>query len=356
MKIKRKTIRFLDVIAKKDNSQDNLLNIFESSLNTQNSRAILYSHGKKSQAFFTEDSKLYITPKEAQLIRLEIKLDRQTRQWDNLSSRVVRNFVKYRPTRKSYLLELLEKKLDLIQEQTKRASENLWEQFSLVRLWNLSIVGSILFGVVTMTFVYRYLGQGASASTQLDQPIAQALALPSKAVSSVADTNKDGLENINLKDPLFLKQLAEVKKASDSAALEEEIYGMVKGYPIEKMVPYIAKQDRTIAAFMVAIAKKESNWGKRVPLLDGEDCYNYFGYRGIRDRMGTGMHTCFDSPEDAANTIAKRVKTLVEENERNTPAKMVVWKCGNSCAATGGQLAANKWISDVDMYFQKFKI
>jgi len=149
--------------------------------------------------------------------------------------------------------------------------------------------------------------------------------------------------------------MAELQTASDQAALEKEIYSMVKGHPIEKMVPYIAKQDRAVAAFFVAIAKKESNWGERVPVLEGKDCYNYVGYRGQRDRMGTGGHTCFDSPQDAVDTVAKRIKTLVKENERDTAAKMVVWKCGSNCEVTGGQAAANKWIKDVDSILQKFK-
>jgi hypothetical protein len=103
----------------------------------------------------------------------------------------------------------------------------------------------------------------------------------------------------------------------------------------------------------VAIAKKESNWGKRVPVLNGQDCYNYWGYRGVRDRMGTGGHTCFDSTKDAVDTVAKRIGFLVSNKKLNTPDKMVIWKCGSNCAVTGGQAAANKWISDVSLYFDK---
>ncbi len=344
----------MDIKSKASVCQEDFL---EGSLSLKKSETILYSRGKKMQTFFTEDSKLYVTPKEAQSMRHGIKLERRVGQWDNLHSRVVHDFIQYRPNQASYLLKLLEEKVGLLRAQTQKTSESLLGQFSLVRLWNLSIVGSILFGMVTMTFMYKYLGQGAAAADEFQQPVAQMQELDSssKVASSATVTPEDNLENVDLNDPLFLKQLAEIKKASDSATLEKEIYIMVKGYPIEKMVPYIAKQDRTVAAFMVAIAKKESNWGKRVPLLDGEDCYNYVGYRGQRERMGTGGHTCFNSPEDAVNTVAKRIATLVKENDKDTAAKMVVWKCGNSCAATGGQAAANKWISDVDMYFQQLK-
>ena len=129
---------------------------------------------------------------------------------------------------------------------------------------------------------------------------------------------------------------------------------MVKGYPIEAMLPYILKQDKDVAMFLIGIGKKESNWGKRVPVLDGHDCYNYWGYRGVRDKMGTGGHTCFNSPEDAVNTVAKRIKTLVQEKNLNTPAKMIVWKCGSSCAGHSSE-GVRKWISDVDMYVQELK-
>ncbi len=351
MQQKRKTLRYLDV--KSRNKNQNIKNIFENSINCNLGKAVLYSHGKKIENFFTEDSKLYITPREAQLLRKGVKLNREIHGWDNMSSRVVNNFVKYKPTQASLLMKLLEKRYEMMQESARQASEDLVGQFSLIKLWNLSIVGSILFGMVTMTFVYRYLGQGAVAA-DLKQVAAQEqtvnFAQQGKIISAVTDSVQ-GAEA----EASFSAQVEEIQKASDRAALEKEIYGMVKGHPIEKMVPYIAQQDRTVAAFIVAIAKKESGWGDHYPVLNGEDCYNYWGYRGQRDKMGTGGHTCFNNPQDAVDTVAKRIKTLTQENGRSTPAKMVVWKCGGSCAATGGQAAANKWISDVDMYFQKFK-
>lgn len=131
-----------------------------------------------------------------------------------------------------------------------------------------------------------------------------------------------------------------------------KIENMVAGFPIAKMSKQIVRQDKTTAALMVAIAKKESNWGKRKPVLNGQDCFNYWGYREKRDRMGSGGHTCFDSPEDAVATVSKRINTLVTEYERNTPEKMIIWKCGLSCNKDN-QANVKKWISDVDIYYQK---
>ncbi len=133
--------------------------------------------------------------------------------------------------------------------------------------------------------------------------------------------------------------------------LEKEIRTIVANSPMEKMAPLIAKQDRKVAAFLVGIAKKESNFGRRVPILNGQDCFNYWGYRGIRPRMGTDGHTCFDSPEDAVYTVAKRIKELVK-TDINTPSEMVIWKCGSSCEQHSME-SVRKWISDVNIYYQK---
>ena len=133
--------------------------------------------------------------------------------------------------------------------------------------------------------------------------------------------------------------------------LGNEIRRIVAGSPMEQMVPYIEKQDRIVAAFLVGIAKKESNFGRRVPVLNGQDCYNYWGYRGIRKRMGSGGHTCFDSPEDAVETVARRIKELVQA-KIDTPQEMVIWKCGSSCKKHSSY-SVQKWINDVNIYFSE---
>ena len=138
-----------------------------------------------------------------------------------------------------------------------------------------------------------------------------------------------------------------------NAALKKEISKLVQGYPIEKMTPYIAKQDPKTAAFLVAIAKKESNWGKRVPVLAGKDCYNYWGFRLQTDRMGSGGHTCFGSPKEAVETVAARLDELVNEENIDTPKDMIVWKCGYGCQDETKTLSEQKWISDVNFYYDK---
>lgn len=132
--------------------------------------------------------------------------------------------------------------------------------------------------------------------------------------------------------------------------LERKVRELTKGYPIEEMAPEIAKQDDEVAAFLVAIAKKESNWGKRTPKYKGKECYNYWGFRQKRIIMGSGGHTCFDSPEEAVRTVADRIEDLVAKGI-DTPREMVLWKCGqcNGPASVG----AGKWIADVGLYYRK---
>ncbi len=144
-------------------------------------------------------------------------------------------------------------------------------------------------------------------------------------------------------------QFLEPEKEID-LELERKVRELTKGYPIEEMAPEIAKQDSQVAAFLVAIAKKESNWGKRTPKYKGKECYNYWGFRRKRLLMGSSGHTCFDSPEEAVRTVADRIEDLVAKGI-DTPREMVLWKCGrcNGPASVG----AGKWIADVQLYYNR---
>ncbi len=136
---------------------------------------------------------------------------------------------------------------------------------------------------------------------------------------------------------------------------EKKMNGIVAKHPIEKMTPYIAKYNKTTAAFLVGIAKKESNWGKRVPRDDnGDDCYNYWGYRGAGSRGIAMGHGCFGSPEEAVTTVGNRIDTFVHEYEFDTPDELIVWKCGWSCDGHSSK-SVKKWIADVGIYYRKVK-
>lgn len=145
-----------------------------------------------------------------------------------------------------------------------------------------------------------------------------------------------------------------LQTAKGNVVLERRVKNLAKGFPLERMASYISEQNEDTAAFIVGIAKKESNWGKRVPKKDGKDCYNYWGYRGNGDNVTWDGYTCFDTPKEAIRTVGKRIDTLVTEHQLDTPREMVVWKCGWNCEGHG-RVSVEKWIKDVEYYYRKVK-
>jgi len=142
----------------------------------------------------------------------------------------------------------------------------------------------------------------------------------------------------------------EVLSVKIPSLLERHIKKMVSGSPINEMAPLIAGKDKEVAAYLVAIAKKESNWGKYSPKKYGQECYNYWGYRGSYNRTNSG-YSCFDSPGQAVDVVGGRLEELINDNI-DTPSKMIVWKCGNDCTSHD-PVSAEKWINDVGYYYRK---
>ena len=210
----------------------------------------------------------------------------------------------------------------------------------------VSLVGAFMFGVISAGVLYQQLH---SPMGMLPVDVSEAAA---PQVAGVATEQNNSVVSVEktVSDEDIQTLSALIADGESQERFDERVRTMVKGYPIEQMVPYILKQDRMVAAFLVSIAKKESAWGKHVPVLDGQDCFNYWGYRGIRPLMGTGGHTCFNGRQDAVETVATRLKTLIEKNQLDTPEKMIIWKCGSSCNGHSSE-SVRKWISDVDMYF-----
>jgi hypothetical protein len=134
------------------------------------------------------------------------------------------------------------------------------------------------------------------------------------------------------------------------AVFQKKINGLVSGYPIEKMSPYISHKNKKVASFLIAIAKKESNWGKLSPKKNGRECFNYWGYRGPESPTASG-YSCFDSPQHAVNVVGGRIADLVKD-KIDTPKEMVMWKCGSTSCASRDRGAA-KWIWDVGVYYKK---
>jgi hypothetical protein len=321
----------------------------------------LFSRGKITKAFFTADSHRYATPLEQRMLVAGIKRFERNGRFDSVQAR----FTYPARSVSQNLYEELRIRYEDVWGTLRYFPDMLSAHLSPVRVWNASIVGAIFFGMFSMTLIYRYLGQSASADER-----AAALGSDIVAEASLDRPTVLGASTEDISDHVVLPAThpaaapmlqsnfpnnpveTALQKNVERELFEAAVKDLVKDYPIERMLPYIFKQDRDVATFLVAIGKKESNWGKRVPVLDGKDCYNYWGYRGIRDKMGTGGHTCFDSPEDAVTAVAKRIKTLVQEKKLDTPSKMIVWKCGSTCAGHSAD-GVRKWISDVQMYVDK---
>jgi len=141
-------------------------------------------------------------------------------------------------------------------------------------------------------------------------------------------------------------------KTPQISAFEIRVGGMVKDSPMSAMTPFIAQKDKKVASYVVAIAKKESNWGKYSPKKDGKDCYNYWGYRGKENPTRSG-YSCFDSPEQAVNVVGERIEELMDQ-QIDTPREMAVWKCGRDCS-WDNPANVNKWVSDVAFYVKKLE-
>ncbi|MFA7319045.1 MAG: hypothetical protein WC022_00375 [Parcubacteria group bacterium] len=138
-----------------------------------------------------------------------------------------------------------------------------------------------------------------------------------------------------------------VKSEADSS--EEGYRNILSGHPMEEMASAIAKQDRPVAAFLIGIGKKESDWGTHSPKKDGHECFNFWGYKGGYN-VTEGGYSCFDSPEQAVAVVGGRIEELIGKNI-DTPARMVVWKCGNASCNGHDPVAVKKWISDVSAYY-----
>ncbi|MEI8097141.1 MAG: hypothetical protein WCG73_03485 [Candidatus Moraniibacteriota bacterium] len=150
--------------------------------------------------------------------------------------------------------------------------------------------------------------------------------------------------------------IVSMKKKDDvpgNSELGATIRELTVGYPIAVMAESIATYDREVAALIVGIAKKESDWGKHVPTdTSGADCFNYWGYKGAGTRGVEMGHGCFGSPEEAVAAVGNRLQELVAIRETSSPADMIIWKCGSSCKGHSDE-SVKKWISDVALYYNQ---
>jgi hypothetical protein len=205
----------------------------------------------------------------------------------------------------------------------------------------------LLSGVFCLRNIFIPEGQYAEASEDLDDQWVSEVIIGHKKISLSKNAEKRKRVMASFAN-FYLPKEVNTEAPSN---FEAELYGLVGNSPIREMVPQIARHNRQVAGLIVGIAKKESDWGRRSPSKGGSDCYNYWGYKGTGENGVSMGYACFGSAEEAVKTVAGRIDHFVGK-KLNTPAKMVVWKCGSSCAWDNPKNVA-KWITDVSVYYNQ---
>lgn len=120
-------------------------------------------------------------------------------------------------------------------------------------------------------------------------------------------------------------------KIEQEERLREDVAKELTGTKMEPMINHIAAQNRETAALLVGIARIESGYSHNYS-------YNFWGY--------AGGYYGFSSPEQAVETVSKRIDQLRNQG-LNTPSKIVTtWKCGRSCASHAPG-SVQRWVSTV---------
>lgn len=313
----------------------------------KNSSVLLSQKFGKVHKFTTRDSKLYLTQEELLRIRHSGKLNFATGRLDSAILRREKNAGYIFSQKKEDRLYLeIKERYSGVRAYFKDLLSGYTHGVSMVKVWNLSLVSSLIFGMFLMTMIYRYLGPGAQAKMQEAKDKAEMEQIVQKEEAqkvlgesvAKAEVDKKAQAEDDAKQAITDKQ----------KRFEAKIRDLVGDHPIAQMAPYIAKEDPLVAAFFIAIARKESSWGDHVPVNNGKDCYNYVGFRLKTEEMGSAGHSCFSSPKEGFERTAKRIKNLIYDEKMTTAEKMVSpWKCGYRPDLDNKE-AVQKWVSDVD--------
>lgn len=205
----------------------------------------------------------------------------------------------------------------------------------IIKLKEKNVVNYLFIGLL-------FLGLALLPKMKMQEKTVQAVNLPLE--TAVLKLEARHWENFCQKSSGLCLELEKERKIANQKTI---FYAdILAGHPMEKMAENLAEIDAETASFLIAIAKKESNWGKHSPEKNGKTCYNYWGYRGRYNQTASG-YSCFDSKEQAVQVVGERVGELLAQGI-DTPEEMLVWKCGSSCQGHNSKDVA-KWVSDVKM-------
>lgn len=221
--------------------------------------------------------------------------------------------------------------------------------YKKVRSWKKAYVGYTLVGIITIATGVLYYSHAVVSQTQKN--VASIDVQKYNACVFGKDVTGNGDTDISFDVDAECMDGKDDTHNVAQDSFTQEIAVMLEGYPMEDMAKDIGQQDKVIAGLIVGIARQESQWGKYAPSKDGIDCYNYWGYKTTGTRGQAKGYACFGSPEEAVQTIAKRLNYFVYDTNRDTPAKMVTpWKCGTSCASHSPESVA-RWVGTVNTYY-----
>jgi hypothetical protein len=228
---------------------------------------------------------------------------------------------------------------DLVSKGGRLKGVKSTTKMNILLLFILVLVARLFFSTLFDNFA---LAEPVTADTRKAE---HEILDPLSKIKDIEEEQKKPVEKACVESEIDKPSL-EIKKADTDD--QGKYMDFVANYPMAEMVPFIAKREKKTAAFLVSIAKKESDWGLHSPSKNGKHCYNYWGYKGGYNPTESG-YSCFDSAEQAIQVVGDRIDELVGK-KLDSPQKMVVWKCGGGYASDGN---AGEWIGTVNKYFSQ---
>lgn len=172
------------------------------------------------------------------------------------------------------------------------------------------------------------------------------------AESPVIPSESFPKEPVRMQTPCDTRYVAVSSESFPETPQKNALKQLLADTPMESLIDSLMGFQPTTRALAVGIAKQESNWGSASPRKSGRDCYNYWGYKGAgQNGSVSGGYACFATPEEAVGVVVGRIDTLVEKG-LTTPQKMLVWKCGASCA-THSPESVSRWVNVVNGYYRQ---
>lgn len=125
--------------------------------------SILYSRGVKRSDFLAKNSISFSD-------KGDLTLKTNNKILDGISKKAINDYCQFVGKNEEKILfsryRTLTEKINNYQDNLLDKKRAFLSQISMVRLWNTSILVAVMVGMISMSFIYRYLGQGVSAKDE----------------------------------------------------------------------------------------------------------------------------------------------------------------------------------------------